>query len=71
MCKNLGGVVFFRPASLSQHKSAQHQLQRTAAMPLVGKRGLPEIVQSFMRVSPIPPLPLSHSVGQLVDPEGQ
>ena len=40
-------------------------MQRTAATPLLGGRGLPEKAQSFRRVSPVPPLPLSQSVSRL------
>jgi len=34
-------------------------------MPLFGERGLPKKAQSFRRVSPVSPLPLSHSVRRL------
>src|SRR5688500_8994128 len=44
-------------------KSAQHQLQRTAAMPLLFRLGSPAKARSFMRVSSVPPLPLSFAVG--------
>jgi len=46
-------------------KRTQHQLQRTAASPLTGGLNLPAKAQSIMRVSPVPPLPLSQTVGRL------
>jgi len=46
-------------------KSAQHRLQRTAALPLLCGRGLPKIAQAFKRVLAEPPLPLSQTVSLL------
>jgi hypothetical protein len=38
---------------------------RTAALPLRNQRGLPEMVHNDYGVLPVPPLPLSQTVGPL------
>jgi len=43
-------------------KSALHRLQRTAALPFLCGRGLPEKALPFIQVSPAPPLALSQTV---------
>ena len=47
-------------------KAAEHRLQRTAAVPLLCGRGLPEIAQVFKQISPAPPLPLSQTVRRIL-----
>jgi hypothetical protein len=43
-------------------RAAQHRLQRTAAGPLARRHDLPYMCYNCEEVSPVPPLPLSHSV---------
>jgi len=57
------------------------EIGQAAAVPLLGRQGLPAKAQSFRRVLPVLPLALSHSVSPLliiqrgynedIDPQGE